>query len=98
MAGQRAGGAAAAAMTIPCRPPTINQAVEILMRIITRDERKAQLSWMRRHFGEDFAGIEVETDFTKDIEITLSDRHVHLLELTQDGWYNHIDAKRLGRN
>ena len=46
----------AAAMTIPSRPPTINQAVEILMRIITRDERKAQLSWIRRNFGEDFAG------------------------------------------
>lgn len=46
----------AAEMTIPSRQPTINQAVEILMRIITRDERKAQLSWMRRHFGEDFAG------------------------------------------
>ena len=44
------------AMTIPSRPPTINQAVEILMRIITRDERKAQLSWIRRNFGEDFAG------------------------------------------
>ncbi|MCC7543544.1 NAD(+)/NADH kinase [bacterium] len=43
-------------------------------------------------------GIEVETDFTHDIEIALSDRHIDLLELTQDGWYNHIDAKRLGRN
>lgn len=43
-------------------------------------------------------GIEVETDFNDDIEIALSDRHIKLLELTQDRWYNHIDAKRLGRN
>lgn len=43
-------------------------------------------------------GIDVEISFSEDIEITLSDRSVKLLELKQDGWYNHIDAKRLGRN
>lgn len=43
-------------------------------------------------------GIEVDVDFSFAIEIMMSDRTIKLLELTQDGWYNHIDAKRLGRN
>lgn len=70
---------------------------------ILSSDRSVRLSFVQDEIAERplkliSDGIEVETDFSADIEITLSNRHITLLELTKDGWYNHIDAKRLGRN
>lgn len=43
-------------------------------------------------------GHTVPISFSQDLEIYLSDRVVHLIDLSQKGWQSHIEAKRLGRN
>lgn len=43
-------------------------------------------------------GHTVSISFSQDLEIFLSDRIIHLIDLSQKGWQSHIEAKRLGRN
>jgi hypothetical protein len=37
------------------RDPSLDQAVEIVRRCITQDERKKQIAWMAIRFGAEFA-------------------------------------------